>query len=242
MYELKGVSKLYHKGQREIYALRDVALSVADGDFLTIQGPTGSGKTTLLLLLGALDRPTSGSVVLDGTDTGRLGEGALCDLRARTLGFVFQNYNLLPTLTAAENVQAALVPLGVSGSEGVRRSKEALADVGLADRSGHYPTEMSGGEQQRVAIARALVKHPRVLLADEPTGNLDEGTKDEIVALLEGLRASKELTLIVATHDTKIARHALRTAMIQKGQLSLRQNRAVAASPATASAPAAASE
>jgi putative ABC transport system ATP-binding protein len=242
MYELKGVSKLYHKGQREIYALRDVALSVADGDFLTIQGPTGSGKTTLLLLLGALDRPTSGSVFLDGTDTGRLGEGALCDLRARTLGFVFQNYNLLPTLTAAENVQAALVPLGVSGSEGVRRSKEALADVGLADRSGHYPTEMSGGEQQRVAIARALVKHPRALLADEPTGNLDEGTKDEIVALLEGLRASKELTLIVATHDTKIARHALRTAMIQKGQLSLRQNRAVAASPATASAPAAASE
>src|ERR1039458_693433 len=103
MYELKGVSKLYHKGQREIYALRDVALSVADGDFLTIQGPAGSGKTTLLLLLGALDRPTSGSVVLDGTDTGRLGEGALCDLRARTLGFVFQNYNLLPTLTAAEN-------------------------------------------------------------------------------------------------------------------------------------------
>jgi putative ABC transport system ATP-binding protein len=242
MYQLKGVSKLYHKGQREIYALRDVALSVADGDFLTIQGPTGSGKTTLLLLLGALDRPTSGSVVLDGTDTGRLGEGALCDLRARTLGFVFQNYNLLPTLTAAENVQAALVPLGVSGSEGVRRSKEALADVGLADRSGHYPTEMSGGEQQRVAIARALVKHPRVLLADEPTGNLDEGTKDEIVALLEGLRATRELTLIVATHDTKIARHALRTAMIQKGQLSLRQNRAVAASPATASAPAAASE
>jgi putative ABC transport system ATP-binding protein len=235
VYELKGVSKLYKKGARDVQALREVNLSVPDGDFLTIQGPTGSGKTTLLLLLGALDRPSSGSLVLDGTDTMRLREGALGNLRARTLGFIFQNYNLLPTLTAAENVQAALVPLGVSGSEGSKRAREALADVGLEDRTGHYPTEMSGGEQQRVAIARALVKHPRVLLADEPTGNLDEGTKDEIVALLERVRAFRELTLIVATHDTKIAKRAPRTALIQKGQLSLRLNRAVAAASAAPS-------
>jgi putative ABC transport system ATP-binding protein len=224
LYQLTDVSKLYHKGRAEVNALRRVNLTVEDGDFLTIQGPTGSGKTTLLLLMGALDRPTSGSLVLDGQDTSKLGEGRLGDLRARTLGFVFQNYNLMPTLSAVENVQAALVPLGIGGDDARRRSMEALEGVGLGDRAGHFPAELSGGEQQRVAIARALVKEPRVLLADEPTGNLDEGTRSEIMGLLQTVRANRELTLVIATHDSKVARQAPRTAMVNRGQLTLKKN------------------
>jgi putative ABC transport system ATP-binding protein len=224
MYELRQVTKLYRKGRKEVAALARVDLEVADGEFLSIQGPTGSGKTTLMLLLGALDRPSSGSILLDGKDLSQLRSGQLTDTRARTLGFVFQNYNLMPTLTAAENVQAALVPLGVPPNEARRRARAALDDVGLGERAGFYPLELSGGEQQRVAIARALVKEPRVLLADEPTGNLDEGTRDEVVALLEGLRSSRGLTLIVATHDSQVARRAPRTAVMEKGRLRIRNN------------------
>jgi putative ABC transport system ATP-binding protein len=140
------------------------------------------------------------------------------------LGFVFQNYNLMPTLSAAENVQAALVPLGIGGGKARRRSMDALEGVGLADRAAHFPAELSGGEQQRVAIARALVKEPRVLLADEPTGNLDEDTRSEIINLLQTVRANRELTLVIATHDSQVASQAPRTAMFNRGQLSLRRN------------------
>src|SRR5439155_7162126 len=168
---------------------------------LAVQGPTGHGKSTLLQLLGGLDRQTSGSVVFDGRELGSLSERALTELRARQFGFVFQTFNLIPTLTAEENVATALVPLGVAGPERRQRARASLADVGLAERVRHLPGELSGGEQQRVAIARALVKDPRVILADEPTGNLDQDMRDDIVGLLETMWTERGVTLIVVTHD-----------------------------------------
>jgi putative ABC transport system ATP-binding protein len=225
MYELKKLSRVYPKGRGKVTALRDVNLTLEDGEFLTVQGPTGHGKTTLLLLLGGLDRPTSGSVVFDGRDLGTLGESQLVDVRAQNFGFVFQNYNLMPTLTAAENVEAALVPLKIPTAQRRSRSVAALAEVGLADRAAHFPAELSGGEQQRVAIARALVKEPKVILADEPTGNLDEVTRGEIIGLMERLWKERGMTLVVVTHDTQVARRAPRTAMITNGSLTLRLNR-----------------
>ncbi|MGB9483127.1 MAG: ABC transporter ATP-binding protein [Candidatus Dormiibacterota bacterium] len=230
MYELKKLSRVYPKGRGKVTALKDVNLTLKDGEFLTVQGPTGHGKTTLLLLLGGLDRPTSGRVVFDGRDLGALGESQLVDVRAQNFGFVFQNYNLMPTLTAAENVEAALVPLRIPTAERRSRSVAALAEVGLADRAAHFPAELSGGEQQRVAIARALVKEPKVILADEPTGNLDEVTRGEIIGLMERLWKERGMTLVVVTHDTQVARRAPRTAMITNGSLTLRLNRKKAAS------------
>jgi len=230
MYELKKLSRVYPKGRGKVTALKDISLVLQDGEFLTVQGPTGHGKTTLLLLLGGLDRPTSGSVVFDGHDLGALAESQLVDVRAQNFGFVFQNYNLMPTLTAAENVEAALVPLKIPTAPRRARSVAALADVGLADRAGHFPAELSGGEQQRVAIARALVKAPKVILADEPTGNLDEVTRGEIVALMERLWKERGMTLVVVTHDTQVAKRAPRTAIITNGTLALRVNRRKAGS------------
>ncbi len=185
MYKLTGVTKNYQKGRTIVHALQDVDLVIEDGEWLTIQGPTGHGKTTLLQMLGGLDRPTSGSVDFDGQDLAQLREGQVTKVRANSIGFIFQTFNLIPTLSAEENVETALVPLHVGAAERRARSAKALADVGLADRAKHLPSELSGGQQQRVAIARALVKEPKVLLADEPTGNLDEGTRDEIIGLLE---------------------------------------------------------
>ncbi|GIL25407.1 ABC transporter ATP-binding protein [Actinocatenispora comari] len=224
MYALTGVTKRFTKGRKEVRALDGVDLSIGDGDWLAIQGPTGHGKTTLLQLLGALDRPTSGSVVFDGDDLAKLSERRLAAVRARSFGFVFQFFNLIPTLTAQENVETALVPLKVSAKARRERAATALADVGLADRSGHLPAELSGGQQQRVAIARALVTEPAVLLADEPTGNLDEDTRDEIIGLLEGLWKDRGLTLITVTHDSTVARRAPRIAWISKGRVSLRKD------------------
>jgi 4-hydroxy-3-methylbut-2-en-1-yl diphosphate reductase len=174
MYKLTKVVKDYPKGREVVHALRGVNLELADGEWLSIQGPTGHGKSTLLQLLGGLDRPTSGSLELNGQDLARLGETAMTKVRAANIGFIFQTFNLIPTLSAQENVETALVPLGVSTSSRRSRAAEALASVGLSDRARHLPSELSGGQQQRVAIARALVKEPKVLLADEPTGNLDE--------------------------------------------------------------------
>jgi putative ABC transport system ATP-binding protein len=229
MYELKKLSRIYPKGRGRVTALKEVSLVISDGEFLTVQGPTGHGKTTLLLLLGGLDRPTSGTIVFDGRNLGALPESQLVDVRAQNFGFVFQNYNLMPTLTAAENVEAALVPLHIPTRARRSRSLAALADVGLADRASHFPGELSGGEQQRVAIARALVKEPKVILADEPTGNLDEGTRAEIIGLMEGLWKERGMTLVVVTHDTQVARRAPRTALITSGTLTLRMNRKKAA-------------
>jgi putative ABC transport system ATP-binding protein len=221
VYELRNVTKAYRKGRVTINALENVDLAIVEGDFLAIQGPTGQGKTTLMLLLGALDRPTSGSVVFEGRDLAQMREGRLTRLRSRSFGFVFQGSNLIPTLTAQENVETALVPLGVPSSERRRRAQVALAEVGLAPRAGHLPLELSGGEQQRVAIARALVRNPRVILADEPTGNLDEGTRDEIIGLLEELWANRGQTLVLVTHDSTIAGRASVRAWIHDGRLTM---------------------
>jgi putative ABC transport system ATP-binding protein len=221
MYELRKVTKAFRKDRGTVTALRDVDLRIEEGDFLVIQGPTGQGKSTLLQLLGALDRPTSGEVRFEGRDLEGLREGQLTNLRARSFGFVFQGFNLIPTLTAQENVETALVPLGVKTRERRERAAEALRSVGLGERLGHLPGEMSGGQQQRVAIARALVKQPKVLLADEPTGNLDERTRDEIFELLEGLWARRGQTVVVVTHDSGLAKRSPRTAWIHEGTLTM---------------------
>ena len=219
MYTLTGVSKTYRKGRQAIPAVRDVSVRIGDGEWLTIQGRTGHGKTTLLQLLGGLDRPDHGTVEFGGHDLARLREAQLTRVRATSIGFIFQTFNLMPTLSAADNVEAALIPLHLRAGERRRRVQAALESVGLADRARHLPAELSGGQQQRVAIARALVKDPKVLLADEPTGNLDEGTRDEIIALLEKLTAERGLTIVLVTHDSTIARRSPRVVVMSQGQL-----------------------
>jgi putative ABC transport system ATP-binding protein len=218
LYRLERATRDYRQRDRLVKALAGVDLEIASGDFVTIQGPTGGGKSTLLQLLGALDRPTSGAVRIGEVDLATASHAELGRIRATEIGFVFQGFNLIPTLTAAENVDMALEPLGLSRSERAERVAEALAHVGLADRAGHRPGELSGGQQQRVAIARAIVKRPRVLLADEPTGNLDESMRDEILQLLEGLN-SEGLTLIVVTHDSAVARRARRRLRLERGMV-----------------------
>ncbi|ANJ09207.1 ABC transporter ATP-binding protein [Streptomyces parvulus] len=224
MYELTGVTKRYTRGKDAVTALDGVDLTIADGDRLVIQGPTGGGKSTLLQMLGALDRPGSGSVVLDGTDLATLPEARLTRVRSESIGFVFQSFNLIPTLTAQENVETALVPLGVRAGARREQAAEALASVGLGERLAHLPGEMSGGQQQRVATARALVKRPKVLLADEPTGNLDESTRDEIMDVLDRMWKELGLTFVMVTHDSAIARKAPRVATIRKGRITVREN------------------
>ena len=219
MYRLSDVTKEY--GHGAVLALRDVDLTLADGEWLAVRGPTGHGKSTLLQIMGGLDRPTRGTVELDGRDLGRMSETAVTRVRARSIGFVFQAFNLIPTLSAAENVETALVPLRVGAVERRRRAVEALGAVGLDDRLRHLPAELSGGQQQRVAIARAMVKEPAVLLADEPTGNLDEDTRDDIIGLLERVWRERRFTMVVVTHDSVVAARAQRTALMRDGRLTI---------------------
>ena len=223
MYKLTNVTKDYPKGRQTVHALRGVDLEIADGEWLAIQGPTGHGKSTLLQILGGLDRPSSGSVDFDGRDLALLREAAMTKVRAQSIGFIFQTFNLIPTLSAQENVETALVPLGVSDRSRRARAAEALSSVGLGDRLRHLPSELSGGQQQRVAIARALVKEPKVLLADEPTGNLDEDTRDEIIGLMEKLWQDNGLSMVVVTHDSSIARRAQRLGTMKNGKLTVKQ-------------------
>jgi putative ABC transport system ATP-binding protein len=222
MYQLTGVTRLYAKGGRTVPAVRDLNLVIEDSEWLAVQGRTGHGKSTLLNLLGGLDRPTSGTIEFDGQDLAQLRETQVTRLRAESIGFIFQTFNLVPTLSAAENAEAALIPLRLRAAARRRRVDAALDSVGLGDRARHLPGELSGGQQQRVAIARALVKEPKVLLADEPTGNLDEDTRDEIINVLEALWRERGLTLILVTHDTMMARRAHRVG-VSKGRLSIRQ-------------------
>ncbi|MFF5401665.1 ABC transporter ATP-binding protein [Streptomyces misionensis] len=224
MYDLKNVTKRYTRGKETVHALDGVDLTIGDGDRLVIQGPTGGGKSTLLQMLGGLDRPTSGQVVLDGTDLATLGEARLTRVRSENIGFVFQSFNLIPTLTAQENVETALVPLGIKTRERRELAADALNSVGLGERLTHLPSEMSGGQQQRVAIARALVKRPKVLLADEPTGNLDEGMRDEIMDVLERLWQEHGLTFVMVTHDSALAKKAPRLVTIRKGKITVKEN------------------
>jgi len=222
MYKLTGVTRDYRKGGGMVHALRGVDLTVEDGEWLAIQGPTGHGKTTLLQILGGLDRPTSGTVELAGRDLARLRESQLTKVRATSIGFIFQTFNLIPTLSAQENVETALVPLGVPTAQRRDRARQALSQVGLGERTRHLPGELSGGEQQRVGIARALVKRPGVLLADEPTGNLDEDTRDELIGLLGQIWREYGLTMVMVTHDSAVASQAQRIGLLRNGRIQVR--------------------
>jgi putative ABC transport system ATP-binding protein len=224
MYKLTNVRKDYPKGRSVVHALAGVDAVIEDGEWLAIQGPTGHGKSTLLQMLGGLDRPTSGTVEFDGQDLGAMRESEVTRVRATSIGFIFQTFNLIPTLSAQENVEVALAPLGVGSAERRARAAAALESVALDERARHLPSELSGGQQQRVAIARALVKEPKVVLADEPTGNLDEGTRDDIMGLLEKLWREHGLTLIVVTHDSSVARRAQRIGIMRKGRLTIKQD------------------
>ncbi|KQP56623.1 ABC transporter ATP-binding protein [Agreia sp. Leaf283] len=217
MYQLTDVTKSYTKSKHTVTALKGVTLTIPSGQMVAIQGPTGGGKSTLLQMLGALDRPTSGQVMLGDSTLSKLGDTKLAHIRAKEIGFVFQGFNLIPTLSARENVETALAPLGLSNAERTSRASTALQSVGLGERMLHLPAELSGGQQQRVAIARAIVKDPEVLLADEPTGSLDEETRDEIMELLEGIWREKQLTLIIVTHDSAVAKRAERRLHIKGG-------------------------
>jgi putative ABC transport system ATP-binding protein len=216
-YELRGVSRTYNLGGHQVQAVRELDLVVDAGDSVVVVGPSGSGKTTLLQLLGGLDRATSGSVLFESRDLAKLGDGELSRLRLGTFGFVFQQFNLIPTLTAAQNVEVALAPRGVP--ERGETALRLLDSVGLASRARHVPSKLSGGEQQRVAIARALANEPHVLLADEPTGNLDSETGAEIIDLLMSLSADGRRTVVVVTHDTGIAARARRVVRMHDGRV-----------------------
>ncbi len=223
MYTLRNVTKIYRTSRGPIAALDDITLGIADGEWVAIQGATGGGKSTLLQLLGGLDRPTTGEVVFDDMNTGvrldSIPESAVTTARAERIGFVFQGFNLIPTLSATDNVAAALRPLGVRAEVAATRARTALAQVGLGDRVDHLPAALSGGQQQRVAVARALVKNPDVILADEPTGNLDEKMRDEIVALFASIRDESGITLVIVTHDSYVAAQAGRVVTLTNGRL-----------------------
>ncbi len=217
MIELVNVTKTYRMGEVEIGALRGVNLTVNDGEMVAVMGASGSGKSTLMNILGCLDVPTSGQYSLDGVSVGRLSDSRLATIRNRKIGFVFQSYNLLPRLTAESNVELPL--LYARKGDSAPLAREALGRVGLADRTGHRPTEMSGGQQQRVAIARALVNEPSILLADEPTGNLDSRSSLEIIELLKELNRTSGITVILVTHEEDIARFAERRIVMRDGEV-----------------------
>jgi putative ABC transport system ATP-binding protein len=219
IYELRHVTRSYGKDETRVDAVRDVDLVIERGEFVAIVGPSGSGKTTLLQLLGALDRPTSGEVRFEGRNLATLKESELTSLRLGTIGFVFQQFNLIPTLTARQNVELALAPTGLEPAERRASIQELLQAVGLGNRGHHLPSQLSGGEQQRVAIARALANAPDVLLADEPTGNLDSTTGQEIIALLRELNANSEQTIVLITHDADVAAEVTRTVRMHDGSI-----------------------
>ena len=216
MIRLQDITKVYPMGGRELSVLRGINLNIKKGELVAIMGPSGSGKTTLLNLIGCLDKPTSGSYYLGGKEVSQLSSGELAQVRAQKIGFVFQTFNLLPRLSALANVE-----LGMRYAGGSDRSKAlgALAEVGLSERANHRPTELSGGEQQRVAIARALVKNPPLLLADEPTGNLDSHSGEEIISILTSLHTEQGITLVMITHDANIAHHCQRIIHIKDGEV-----------------------
>ncbi|HAQ34583.1 MAG: ABC transporter ATP-binding protein [Maricaulis sp.] len=218
LYQLRDLSKTYTRGKESISIFKGLDMDIAHGDFIAIMGPSGSGKTTLLNQLGGIDTPSSGQVVFEGKRIDNLSQGALAKWRSRNVGFIFQFYNLMPTLTAAQNVELPLLLTGLSGGERKKRVKTALEIVGIADRSGHRPRQLSGGQQQRVAIARAIVADPKVLLADEPTGDLDRTTADEILAMLQQLNSELGKTIVMVTHDPSAAKYAKRELHLDKGE------------------------
>jgi putative ABC transport system ATP-binding protein len=220
LYLLEDVERRYERGSTTVHALRGIDLSVQPGELLAVEGPSGSGKSTLLQLLGAMDTPTAGRVDFDGAPLARASDRTLTRMRREAIGFVFQQFNLIPTLTAIENVEVAMAGGSTSRQERRTRAGGLLAGVGLAERGDHLPGRLSGGEQQRVAIARALANGPRVVLADEPTGNLDTGTAQEVVSLLVSLNESQGVTIVVVTHDDEVASRMRRRVRLRNGEIS----------------------
>ena len=219
LIRLEGVHKVYDLGEVQVPALRGVSLEIRAGEFVAVMGASGSGKSTLMNILGCLDRPTRGRYYLDGTDVSQLSKVELARIRNRQLGFVFQQFNLLARTSALENVELPTIYAGITPEERDRRAQEALARVGLADRAHHFPSQLSGGQQQRVAIARALVNHPSILLADEPTGNLDSHTAVEIMEILQRLNEEEGLTVVLVTHEHDIAQYTKRALEFRDGKL-----------------------
>jgi len=216
---LDGVHKYYHLGDFQVHALRGITLEVHAGEFVAVMGASGSGKSTLMNIIGCLDKPSRGSYQLDGVDVSQLEKSELARVRNRKLGFVFQQFNLLSRTSALENVELPTVYAGITPQERESRAKEALERVGLADRAHHYPSQLSGGQQQRVAIARALVNRPAILLADEPTGNLDSRTSVEIMDIFQQLNTDEGLTVVIVTHEHDIAQYAKRALEFRDGKL-----------------------
>lgn len=216
LIRLQNVARLYQMGGETIYALRDITLAIDRGEYVAIMGPSGSGKSTLMNVVGCLDTPTSGQYHLNGTDVSRMDDNQLAEVRNREIGFVFQTFNLLPRSNALHNVELPLIYAGLPAEQRQQMARDALAQVGLTDRASHRPNEMSGGQRQRVAIARALVNSPSILLADEPTGNLDSKTGAEIMELFESL-SRRGHTILVVTHEEDVARHARRIVRIRDG-------------------------
>ena len=214
---LRNIAKTYRRGEESISIFSDLTLTIPSGDFVAMMGPSGSGKTTLLNLLGGLDRPTSGTILLDGAPIEKLSESQLSAWRAANIGFIFQFYNLMPTMSAARNVELPLLLTSLSASERKKRVKTALEVVGLENRAGHKPKELSGGQQQRVAIARAIVADPKLILADEPTGDLDRTTAAEILEMLQLLNRELGKTIVMVTHDPAAAKYARRELHLDKG-------------------------
>jgi putative ABC transport system ATP-binding protein len=219
LVDVREVRKIYRRDSQEIKVLDGLSLSVPEGEFVALMGPSGSGKTTLLNLIAGIDKPSSGKVTVAGTDVGALGEGALAKWRSQNVGFIFQFYNLIPVLTAVENVELPLLLTHLGKSERQKRALTALKVVGLADRSSHYPRQLSGGQEQRVAIARAIVTDPKVLVADEPTGDLDSKSATEILDLMGLLNRDFKKTIIMVTHDPRAAERAHTQKHLEKGLL-----------------------
>ncbi len=217
--ECRGVTKVYRQGAVDVPALRGVDLDIAAGDFATLSRPSGSGKTTLLSLIGGLDRPTAGRIEVDGDDIAAMPAPKLADLRLHKIGFVFQTYSLVPVLSAAENVEFILQLLGRSAAERAARAKEVLAEVGLAGLEDRRPARLSGGQQQRVAVARALAPRPAIVLADEPTANLDSHNAEELIALMADLNAGSGVTFLIATHDARVIAHSRRKIEMIDGRI-----------------------
>ncbi len=219
MIEVKDVTKIYKVGDQEVRALNGVSMQIKDGEMVAIMGPSGSGKSTLMAILGCLDVPTDGTYYIDNQEVEKMSENHLANLRAHKIGFVFQQFNLLPRTTALENVMLPLIYDGLNSRQRIERAKEALEIVGLSDRMYNHPNQLSGGQQQRVAIARALVNEPTILLADEPTGNLDSKTGAEIIAIFQKLHKDRHQTVVYVTHDAFTARHTERIIHIADGKI-----------------------
>ncbi|HRX80979.1 MAG TPA: ABC transporter ATP-binding protein [Pirellulaceae bacterium] len=219
LIEITNVTKHYHKGDETITPLDAVSLNIEQGEFISLMGASGTGKSTLLNLIASIDKPDSGSIVIDGTDITRLSRTKLANWRAANMGYIFQTHNLVPVLTAFENIELPLLLLPMSRSERRRRVEIAMQAVGVLDRANHYPRQISGGQEQRVGVARAIVAHPKVVVADEPTGDLDPDTSDQILDLLKRLKEQLNVTLLMVTHDAEAARIADKQFQLNHGKL-----------------------